>query len=111
MLDTFALSVRLRATYCIQDSIPKKITILLTVALILTNIKTQKLVQLADFDSVVQTTDENVDLFVKPDFWTDISFEELLQSGCQAVRKLYKPNLTHEKGYSIAYRKGQNQFH
>ena len=80
-------------------------------ALILTNIKTQKLVQLTHFESVVQTTDEHVNLFGKPDFWTDKTFEELLQSGCKAVRKLYKPNLTHEKGYSLAYRKGPNQFH
>ena len=81
-------------------------TFLLAVALILTNLKTQKLIVISEFDYVVGNKDLEIESYVEPDFWTDIAFEELLKEGCQQVQRIYRSKLSHDKGYHLAYRKG-----
>ena len=81
-----------------------KITVLLTVALVLTNLKTQKLLETSDFDSYLHSIDSEIESLIEPDFWTDKAFQELLEDGCHAVKRLYKKNLSYKKGYSLAYR-------
>ena len=99
-------------------------TLLLTIALVLTNLETLKVIQLANLLYTTEnstsvekpltyfnSSDVDEEIIVEilptvetPRYWTDEMFDELISEGCNAVRSFYQPNLNHENGYELAYR-------